>query len=103
MTYDEFSELAFALPEVRENVRRFEIDVFRGERHLARFRVKPDVVAVRLPWDVYDRFAASHPGAFVDFPHYRGTPYLVAPLSKLEPELARALLKEAWEGAFEAT
>jgi len=101
MTYDEFSAMALAMPDVRENVRRTEADLFRGDRHLSRFRFKPNVVAVRVPWDVYDRLSASHREAFIDFPHYQGTPYLTASLPNLDPDLAQELLEEAWRAAYE--
>jgi len=65
------------------------------------FASKPSVVAIRVPWDVYDRLAVLHPEAFVDFPHYRGTPYLTASLPNLDPNLAQELLKEAWQAAYE--
>lgn len=101
MTYDEFSGLALAMPDVRENVRRTESDLFRGDRHLSRFRVKPSVLAVRVPWDVYDRLSALHPEVFIDFPHYHGTSYLCASPPNLDPDLAQKLLDEAWEAANE--
>jgi len=101
MTYDEFTICALAMPDVRENVRRTEADLFRCDRHLSRFRFKPCVVAIRVPWDVYDRLSALHPEAFIDFPHYRGTPYLTASLPNLDPALAKELLEEAWQAAYE--
>ena len=96
-----FSGLALAMPDVRENARRTEADLFRGDRHLSRFRLKPSVLAVRVPWDVYDRLTLLNPEVFIDFPHYRGMPYLCASLANLGPDLAQQLLDEAWEAVNE--
>ncbi|MCE9557879.1 MAG: MmcQ/YjbR family DNA-binding protein [Armatimonadetes bacterium] len=97
MNYDEFSNLALALPEVTETVKRTEIDLHRGEGHMARVREKGKVIAIRLPWDVIDRCLESD--AFFVTDHYRGWPYVLVRLSDLDAVTAEKLIMESWEVA----
>lgn len=99
MTYDEFATLALKLPDVVEVVKKTEIDLVRGGRHIGRLREKGQAFAIRLPWDKVDALLASDSEVFFVTPHYEGWPYVLMWLDKLDPTLAAELLQASWEVA----
>lgn len=99
MTYQEFAELALALPETHEKVGKVECDLFRDGRHMARLRDKKRAIAIRLPWDLCDKLLSDRPDLFFVTPHYNGYPYVLAWIEALDSSTAEQLLRAAWEAA----
>ena len=97
MTFDEFAQLAFALGEVQEHVKKTEIDLTRKGGHIARLRSKGTIIAIRLPWDVIDELLAEPSDTFFVTDHYRGSPYIVAKIASLDKGVAKRLILESWE------
>lgn len=99
MTYSDLADLALTLPEVEERPKKTEVDLVRGKGHIGRLRERGSAFAFRLPWELVDRLLAEQPDVFFVTPHYRGWPYLLAWLEKLEPDQALDLLKASWDVA----
>lgn len=99
MTYEEFAELALALPGVTEHVKRTEIDLMRDGRHMARLREKGRAVAIRLPWDMVDDRLEKPGETFFKTDHYARYPYVLAWLEHLDVALAKELIEASWEVA----
>jgi hypothetical protein len=99
MTYEQFAEMALALPDVSERIGKTEADLSRSGRHMSRLREKGRAVAMRLPWERCEELLESQPEVFFVTPHYQGYPYVLAWLDKLEAGLAEELIRAAWEAA----
>jgi hypothetical protein len=97
MTYDEFAAIALALPNVEEIVRRYEIDLNRNGRHIARLRDKGTTLAIRVPWELHDELLAMEGTKFFKTDHYKRYPYVLIKVEDLIEPRARQLIDASFE------
>jgi len=97
MTYDEFAAIALALPDVEEKVGRYEIDLNRNGRHIARLRDKGTTLAIRVPWELHDELLAMEGTKFFKTDHYKRYPYVLIKVEDLIEPRARQLVDASFE------
>ena len=97
MTYDEFAAIALALPNVEEKVGRYEIDLTRNGRHIARLRDKGTTLAIRVPWELHDELLAMEGTKFFKTAHYKRYPYVLIKVEDLIEPRARQLVDASFE------
>jgi hypothetical protein len=97
MTYDDFSTIALALPDVEEKVGRYEIDLNRNGRHIARLRDKGTTLAIRVPWELHDELLAMEGTKFFKTDHYKRYPYVLIKVEDLIEPRARQLIDASFE------
>lgn len=97
MTYDEFVDLALALPGTQEVLGKSgDSNVVRDDKSM--FWLKKGVLlCIKLGWDEHDRLLDAHPGVLYKTPHFEGYPALHADLDALSVELAKEVIQLSWE------
>jgi hypothetical protein len=97
MTWEDIVALGSELPEVGEST-CFGTPALRvGKRLLARFRPEDDsLVLLDVPVEERAMLIEADPLTFHMTPHYQDYPTVLARLSALAPETARAFLKRRW-------
>ncbi len=99
MSYEEFVELALALPDVEEVVGGRELSVQRENRWMFTLKKDGETIALKLDWPTHDRLLESRSDALFKTPHYEGYPAFLVRLPVLDPPLARELLRASWDDA----
>ncbi len=97
MTSDDFSAIALALPDVEEKVGRYEIDLTRNGRHIARLRDKATTLAIRVPWELHDQLLAMKGTKFFKTDHYTRYPYVLIRVEDLDEDRAGSLVAASFE------
>lgn len=97
MTSDEFSAIALALPGVEEEVGRYEIDLDRKGRHIARLRDKGTTLASCVPWELHDELLAMEGTKFFKTDHYKRYPYVLIRVEDLDEDRAGNLVAASFE------
>jgi hypothetical protein len=101
MTYDDFAAIALALPDVEEKVGRYEIDLTRNGRHIARLRDKGSTLAIRVPWELHDGLLAMEGTKFFKTDHYKRYPYVLIKIEELADVTANQLIDASYHVAPE--
>ncbi|MEQ1821171.1 MAG: MmcQ/YjbR family DNA-binding protein [Fimbriimonadaceae bacterium] len=99
MTYDEFLDIAFALPDVEESLYYGQPTIKRGKRFMFALKADGETVAMKLPWDSRNHLLDQQPEHFFLTPHYEEWPYVLIRFEQIEREQAQELIKTAWEDA----
>jgi hypothetical protein len=97
MTYDDFAAIALALPDVEEKVGRYEIDLTRNGRHIARLRDKGTTLAIRVPWELHDELLAMEGTKFFKTDHYKRYPYVLIKVEDLTEDALTRMVTAAYE------
>ena len=99
MTLDELTSWVLQLEGTREIVKKTEIDFMRGDVHLARLRLRPGTIAIRLPFERCEEILQAHSELFFVSDHYIGWPYVVVKIDDMSAELGKQLLTDSWQFA----
>lgn len=98
MTYDEFAEIALAMPGVEEGLSYGQPAIKRDGKMM--FAPKGDyAVAVRVDWETRDRLLEEEADVFYITDHYRNWPWILARLDAMTHAQARDLVRISWEEA----
>ena len=95
MTYEEFKDLALALPGVEEGFSHGDPSFKLRGHFFARLRKDGDLV---LPVDLDEReiLCEAEPETFRFTEHYRSSPYVLARLASVHPGTVARLLEQGW-------
>ncbi|MGV3722329.1 MAG: MmcQ/YjbR family DNA-binding protein [Actinomycetota bacterium] len=96
MTFDEAREVALAFPGMEEGP-CYGPPAFRVRgKLLGRLREDGDSLVVKTDIAEREALLGSDPDVFYITDHYRAYPMVLMRLSRVEPEVLRELLEDAW-------
>jgi hypothetical protein len=95
MTIQELSVITHELSNIRENIKKTEVDYSLGLVHLARLRVRSGTLAIRLPFHRCNELVDLEQSKYFLSEHYRGFPYVTVKLTAISSEECADLLEES--------
>lgn len=98
MTYDEFAQIALALPETVETTEKNGPNITRHGKSMFWLK-KWELLCIKVDWDSHDRLLEEHPGVIYKTPHFDSYPAVHANLDLLSEELAKELIGICWADA----
>lgn len=96
VNFETVRRLALRLPEVEEGL-CYGTPAFRVRKKLlARLWEDGGTLVVRTDFDTREALMAADPGTFFITDHYRGYPWILVRLERMESANLRRLLEDAW-------
>lgn len=97
-TFDTVRQLALALPGVEESSSHgWSAFRVRG-KIIGRFKEHDDSLALKVEYTAREVLMGTNPETFYLTDHYRCYPWVLVRLSKVDPDLLRRLIEDAWRG-----
>jgi hypothetical protein len=97
VTFETVRRLALRLPDVEEGL-CYATPAFRVQKKLiARLWEDGGTLVVRTDFDTREALMAADPGTFFITDHYRGYPWILVRLERVEKSNLRRLLEDAWK------
>ena len=98
MTYDDFVNIALALPGTEEAIGTSGPCLNRSGQSMFWLK-KWELLCIKMSWDEIDEKLERYPEVLYTTPHFNGYPALHANLDILTPELATELIQFSWADA----
>src|SRR5258707_3990146 len=96
VTFDTVRQLALALPGVQEAT-SYRTTGFRvNGKLLARFHQDGETLVLKVQYAAREVLMGTHPETFYLTDHYRCYPWVLVRLSKVDLDLLRSLIEDAW-------
>ena len=96
VTFETVRRLALRLPRVEEGL-CYGTPAFRVQKKLlARLREDGGTLVVRTDFDTREALMAGDPETFFITDHYRGYPWILVRLERVEEANLRRMLEDAW-------
>ncbi len=96
MTYDEFRDIALALPGVEEGTSYGDPAFKVGGKFLTRVRPEDGGIVIKTGFFERDALMAADPETFFLLPHYQNYPSVLAHIERINPVVLEELLWESW-------
>jgi hypothetical protein len=96
VTFDTVRQLALALPGVQEAT-SYRTTAFKvNGKLLARFHQDGESLVLKVEYAAREVLMGTHPETFYLTDHYRCYPWVLVRLSKVDLDLLRSLIEDAW-------
>jgi hypothetical protein len=97
LTFEAVRRAALSLPDVDEASSHGLTGFRRSGKLFLVFREKLDSIVVRANFERRDEMIEADPATYYTNDHYRGYPWVLARLEKLDPSVLRDLLRMGWQ------
>jgi hypothetical protein len=97
MTFDDVRALAHAWPGVEDSTSYGTPALKVKGKGLTRLKEDGDSLVLQVGFDERETLMEAEPDVFYITDHYRGWPYVLARLSRANPETLKALLLRRWK------